>query len=269
MTRIKFKSLSSGSCGNCYYLGIFSEEGACLAAILIDAGVSPRRLKKELEREGLDIKKINGILITHDHHDHIGSLGSYCKHYHIPVWTHPYLSEALSRRRSTEQYFPNCSHVMGEGWNEITPDGLVRARCFELPHDASHTVGYAISLDGYKLVIMTDLGRMTIQAGELASQADTVIIESNYDPYMLEHGPYPRELKDRIRNGHGHLSNQECAAAISNFDHDSLKHVFMCHLSEHNNTPELAMSVSRPILRPEVRLCPLPRMTPSPMFVLR
>lgn len=268
MKKIKFKSLSSGSCGNCYYLGAFSEDGSCLGALLIDAGVSPRCLKRELEREGLDINKIGAMLITHDHNDHIRSLGSFCKKLGIPVWSPEPLHRALSRKYCTGEYYNSCSRIMAEGWNEIIP-GLAMAYSFELPHDAAHTVGYAIYLDEYKFVIMTDLGRMTDQAECLAAQADTVVIESNYDPAMLENGPYPQELKDRIRNGHGHLSNLECAKAIAAFDHEGLKQVFMCHLSEHNNTPELAMAASRPALNPEVRLCPLPRMTASPIFELR
>ena len=121
---------------------------------------------------------------------------------------------------------------------------------------------------------MTDLGRMVPQALSFARQADTVVIESNYDPEMLRTGPYPKDLQDRIRGGHGHLSNPECAEALRAFLHPGLRNVFLCHLSEHNNTPELAYQESAAVLqelcgeeRPP-RLCPLPRMTPSPMFIL-
>ena len=86
MRTIKFKSLSSGSCGNCYFLGSFHQDGSCESALLIDLGVSPRRLKKELEKEGIPVSCIKGVLITHDHNDHIRALGSYCKNLPLPVW---------------------------------------------------------------------------------------------------------------------------------------------------------------------------------------
>ena len=193
MKTIKFKSFSSGSSGNCSFVGIF-DEGAlgsrCEAGILIDAGVSPRRVKKELASEGLGFDDIHGILITHDHMDHIRSLGSFCKHVRIPVWTTPVLHSALARHPMTREWISGCVRDLGEGWNCIAGD-RIKARWFEVPHDATQTVGYAILLDGYRFVIMTDIGRMTEQSMSFASQAETVVIESNYDPYMLEHGPYP------------------------------------------------------------------------------
>ena len=275
MKTIRFKSFSSGSCGNCYFLGIFDEGGTCEAGVLIDAGFSPRRLKKELQREGLCFDDFAGLLITHDHNDHIRSLGSYCKHLRKPVWTPPELSDALMRHFITGTYFGPCRRILAPGWNDIVP-GRIRAQYFEVPHDASFTCGYALLLDGYRFVIMTDIGRMVAQALSFARQADTVVIESNYDPGMLLAGPYPPDLQARIRGGHGHLSNFECAGALQEFAHPGLRNVFLCHLSEHNNTPELAYGTSSTILqrlyadfgqRPP-RLCPLPRMTPSPLFVL-
>lgn len=264
---VKFKSLSSGSCGNCYFLGLFNETGTCEAGVLIDAGVSPRRLKKELQRDGLCYDDFQAILITHDHLDHIRSLGSYCKHVQKPVWSTGTLINALSRHMMTGSYLGDAKKVLSGGWNEIVP-GRISACCFEVPHDATQTVGYAILLDDYKFVIMTDIGRMTPQSLSFASQADTVVIESNYDLYMLRHGPYPKDLQDRICQGHGHLSNDECAAAIREFVHPGLRNVFLCHLSEHNNEPQLAHDTSRPSLPPEIRLVPLPRQTPSPLFTL-
>ena len=267
MMKIKFKSLSSGSCGNCYFLGIFSEDGRCDSSILIDAGVSPRSLKNELRKEGLSPDCIGGMLITHDHNDHIRSLGSYCKHLSYPVWSPSRMRRAIAGKYYTGEHYYDCARTLEDGWNEIIP-GKIKARWFELPHDAAQTVGYAILLGQYKFVIMTDLGHITEQAAAFASQADTVVIESNYDLNMLKNGPYPRELKERIMNGSGHLSNIECASAIAAFDHEGLRNVFLCHLSEHNNTPELALEASRTAINPAARLCALPRTTASPLFEL-
>ncbi len=173
MAEVKFKSFSSGSCGNCYFVGLFSEDGNCEAGILIDAGVSPRRLKKELLLDGLDPGMVNAMLVTHDHMDHVRSLASHCKHISVPVWATPTLCKALAWRGG--EYFDDCRETLREGWNEVVP-GRIRVQYFEVPHDATQTVGYAIMLDDYKFVIMTDIGRMTQQAAAFASQADTVAI---------------------------------------------------------------------------------------------
>ena len=248
MSSIRFKSFTSGSCGNCYFIGIFDESGACEAGVLVDAGLSPRRLKKELAAEGLCLDDFAGLLVTHDHNDHIRSLGSYCKHLRKPVWTPPELAGALSRHFITGEYYGPCRRALAPGWNELVP-GRISAQYFAVPHDASCTFGYALLLDGYRFVIMTDIGRMVPQALAFARQADTVVIESNYDLEMLRHGPYPMVLQDRICGGHGHLSNAECAEAIRDFLHPGLRNIFLCHLSEHNNTPQLAFQASSDVLR--------------------
>ena len=268
MRTIKFKSLSSGSCGNCYFLGSFHQDGSCESALLIDLGVSPRRLKKELEKEGIPVSCIKGVLITHDHNDHIRALGSYCKNLPLPVWMTRELSGALLVRHLGGEYLPACRKILSPGWNQIDGD-TIRARYFVVPHDATQTVGYAVLIGGHKFVIMTDIGSFTEEASLWACQADTVVIESNYDPDMLRRGPYPPELQERIRSGHGHLSNPECAQAIRQFSHQGLRQVFLCHLSEHNNDPALAVKCSREVLDQGIRLTALPRQTPSPLFELQ
>lgn len=267
MSKIRFQSFSSGSCGNCYFIGIEEEKGSIAAGLLIDAGVGPRSLKKHLAASGLGTEHIDAILLTHDHMDHVRSLGTLCKYLRKPVWTTEVLHGALSRSPFYRNWYAPWGKVLAPGWNDFC-GGRIRVHWFELPHDATQTVGYAILLDGFRFVLMTDLGRMTQQALSFCYQADAVVIESNYDREMLAHGPYPEDLKRRISQGHGHLSNDECAEAIRAFDHDGLRSVFLCHLSDHNNTPELAFSTSRPSLSPDKRLVPLPRQVPSPLFEL-
>ena len=269
MANVKFKSFSSGSCGNCYFLGLFSEDGRCEAGILIDAGVSPRQVKKKLAVDGLGFDDFQAMLITHNHYDHVRSLGSHCKHIGKPVWTTPTLHRVLSGHLGTDSDLGSFKREMTEGWNDIVP-GRIRARYFEVPHDAAQTVGYAICLDDYKFVIMTDIGEMTPEALAYARNADTVVIESNYDIGMLMTGPYPYDLKMRICKGAGHLSNDKCAEAVRQFMHDGLKYIFLCHLSENNNTPELAYSATREVIGEDsgVSLRTLPRQTASPLFIL-
>ena len=239
-------SFSSGSCGNCYFLGT-DDKG-----ILIDAGVSLRRLKKALQENGLDTDSFSAVLVTHDHLDDI--------------------HRALARHTFTADHIASCRKVLAEGeWNDIAG---INVRYFVVPHDATQTVGYAIDLDGRRFVIMTDIGRMTDEAVELARTADTVVVESNYDMDMLMGGPYTYELKMRIVQGCGHLSNDECASAIKRFWHPGLKNIFLCHLSENNNTRELAFNSALGALKTlgvekgMVSLRCLPRQYPSPLFTL-
>lgn len=265
---IKFKSLSSGSCGNCYFVGMYGGDGKLEHSLIIDTGVSLRRAKKELSRDGIAIEQVDAILVTHDHMDHIRSLGSWCKHLKKPVWASETLHQALSHNSMAHPWIADCRHILRKGETEIIP-GLVRVRHFIVPHDATQTLGYSIDLDGYRLVMMTDIGHMTDEALSEASQAETVVIEANYDLDMLLCGPYPEVLRNRIRMGNGHLSNAECAQAISIFRHEGLKNVFLCHLSDHNNTPELACNTCKPALDGcGTRLTALPRQTPSPLTIL-
>lgn len=265
-TSIKFKSFSSGSSGNCYFLGIF-EEDKCVSSILIDAGVSPRRIKKELALDGIEIENIKALLVTHDHFDHIRSLGNICKHFNIPVWSSPELIKVLSRQSVSGTYLYNLRRELSPDWNTIVNDNI-KVKYFIVPHDASQTIAFAIMLNDYKFVIMTDIGSITAEALSFAKGANTVVIESNYDKELLAKGPYPKELQDRISGGFGHLSNVQCAEAISQFDHPELKNVFLCHLSAHNNNPQLAHNTSRVVLRPEVRLVALPRCLVTGLFTL-
>lgn len=264
---IRFKSLSSGSCGNCYFIGIFSEDGHCENSIVIDTGVSLRRAKKDLQRDNIAVEEIDAILVTHDHNDHIRSLGSWCKRLKKPVWATATLHEALTSNYMVHPWISDCRRRLNdEGWTEIVP-GRIRVHWFEVPHDATQTLGYAIDLDGYSFVIMTDIGKMTEEALEYARKACTLVIEANYDYEMLRHGPYPEILQDRICGGHGHLSNAQCAEAIQMAQHEGLDNIFLCHLSEHNNTPELAIDTCRAAAGGS-RLTALPRQTPTQIINL-
>ena len=263
---LRFFSLSSGSCGNCYYLGT-EERG-----VIIDAGVSLRRVKRVFSANGIDMDTVAGVLVTHDHLDHIRFLGSFCKKLNKPVFSTKVICSALSRH-------PFTSSVIG-AYANIIPDGEsadlsgIAVRSFEVPHDATQTVGYAIDIEGHRFVIMTDVGRMTDEAVGYASSADTLVIESNYDMDMLMSGSYPYELKMRIVQGCGHLSNDECASALKRIVHPGLRNIFLCHLSENNNTPDKAYASSAEALSEAgvpagtIHLRCLPRTYPSPVCFL-
>ncbi len=286
MRSVRFKSFSSGSCGNCYFLGL-EEDGVWTDAVLVDAGVSLRAVKRELLNEHIPLSCIKAMLVTHDHFDHIRSLGSYCKYLKLPVWATPELLTAMSYHSYTLEHLAAVRCPLERNvWNDIIP-GVLSARYFVVPHDASQTVGYGIRLAGLNFVIMTDLGRMTAEALSYASHAHVVVVESNYDREMLMDGSYPYELKMRISQGNGHLSNDECADAVRRFYHKDLTHLFLCHLSENNNTPELAIKATSDALADigllpsyerssyfaseegdSIVMQPLPRRTPSRLFTL-
>ena len=238
---MRFVSFSSGSCGNCsLLLGPHS-------GILIDAGVGIRRIKKELESLHLGYADISAILVTHDHGDHIRSLGSFCKRLAVPVWTTQVLNDALLRHPFTREWIGPCRQNLEAGiWNPVTADFDVQY--FVVPHDATQCLGFAIRCGEELFVLMTDMGHATEEALKWASQASTVVIESNYDVDMLLGGDYPQILKNRISHGIGHLSNDACAAAIGKFLHPGLRNLFLCHLSGNNNTPELAYESAREAL---------------------
>ena len=287
MRSVRFKSFSSGSCGNCYFLGM-EENGVWTDAVLVDAGVSLRAVKRELLSEHIPLDCIRAMLVTHDPFDHIRSLGSYCKYLKLPVWATAELLDAMSHHSYTLDHLAAVRRPLArDEWNEIVP-GTLSARYFVVPHDASQTVGYGIRIGGLNFVIMTDLGRMTPEAMAFAAHADVVVLESNYDREMLMNGPYPRDLKLRISQGSGHLSNGECAGAVRRFYLKELTHLFLCHLSENNNTPELAIKATSDALADigllpsyerssyyaseegdSVVMQPLPRRTPSRLFTLR
>lgn len=259
-------SFSSGSCGNSYYLGTDD------CAIMIDAGVSLRRVRKSMQDNGLDMDKVAGVLVTHDHLDHIRHLGSFCKRLHKPVYATEGLHKALSVHTFTSDVIGPCRRIAPIG--EWTMVGKFRVHPFIVPHDATETVGYAIETDGYRFVIMTDLGQITEEALAFAKEASTVVIESNYDVDMLLTGPYTHELKMRIIQGCGHLSNDDCALAVKRIFHPKLRNLFLCHLSGNNNTPQRAYDTTASALNElqvpagVMSLRCLPRSEPSPLFNL-
>jgi len=269
---IRFLSFSSGSCGNCYLL-LREQAGCAPSGVLIDAGVGIRRMKKILSSVSLDFDCFQSVLITHDHGDHIRNLGSICKRLSKPVYATPVLQEALSYHPFTRLEIEGCRRdLKADVWNPVA-EGF-EVQYFEVPHDATQTVGFAIRCDGHLFVLMTDLGHVTEEAMEWASKADTVVVESNFDVDMLLGGTYPHYLKMRICQGAGHLSNDACGEAIRRFMHPGLRNLFLCHLSGNNNTPRLAYDNARAVLDDlgvepgSIHLRVLERGVPSPLLTL-
>ena len=251
---VKFISLSSGSNGNCYYIGDDK------TAFLIDAGIGPRTIKKRLLEHNIPMESIRFVLVTHDHIDHIKSLGVLADRVNLPVYATEKLHRSLSTHFCTRGKLSGCARktildkVFEYDGVKITP--------FEVPHDATETVGYHIDFKGVKFTFITDVGDITENVIRYSSMANVLIIESNYDLDMLLGGGYTPELKLRITKGNGHLSNEQCASVIKRVYHKEMDSIFLCHLSENNNTPEIAYKTINRVLKSQnakARLATLPR----------
>ena len=233
-------------------------------ALIVDAGVGFRTVKSRLAGAGVDISSVEMIFVTHDHVDHIRGLASVAQRLSVPVYATARLHDALSRHKAVGPEIGGSRRVLRPGVE--TEMRGVKCLTFEVPHDATQTLGYRLDFFGTKFVFMTDLGRVPEYAYDICRDADYLIIESNYDLDMLMGGPYPPDLKSRIVSDCGHLSNESCAAAVRRLWHPGLRGIFLCHISKDNNTPELAydatlrslesMGLSVPA---DLRLVSLPR----------
>ena len=230
---LTFLSFGSGSCGNCYYLG--NDEGA----ILIDAGVGIRRMKRNMKEYGLSFADIQGIIVTHDHADHIKAAGQISKEYNIPVYATELVHKGISTNyHASKPVDADKVRIIEEGTEFML--GGFGITPFALPHDSLENMGYCIRRDGITFTIMTDVGMPTEAVRENIARSNYLVLESNYDVEMLRGGKYPRILQDRIMSGTGHLSNRQAAEVLAECIHPGLKEVWLCHLSEENNHPELA-----------------------------
>lgn len=239
---LKFISFGSGSSGNCYYLATATD------GMIIDIGVGIRTLKKHCKEYGIHLSSVHRVLITHDHADHIKSVGSFSYEYKVPVYATPLVHKGIDHnycitRKVSDEMKKKLELNMPVQLGDFTVEA------FPVPHDASENVGYEIKAEGVTFVIMTDAGSMTDDMKERISRADYLVIEANHDVEMLKNGPYPEYLKKRILSGSGHLSNDDCGKALAENMSEHLKHVWLCHLSEENNHPELARKTVETILK--------------------
>jgi len=265
---LKFISMGSGSSGNCYCL--FTENDG----LIIDIGVGLRSLKKHFRDYGLSMSRVHYLLVTHDHADHIKSVGSASYEFQLPVYATSIVHEGIDRN-----YF--VSRKIESGLRRIIQAGVTMqlgdftVTPFSVPHDSSDNVGYFVEAGGVNFCIITDAGIVTDTMKPFITRADYLVIEANYDPEMLRQGPYPQHLKERIASTRGHLCNAECGQALVENMGAQLRHVWLCHLSEENNHPELARKTVEAILRSygiiagkDLQLDVLKRKLPTGVFEL-
>lgn len=238
---LKFISFGSGSSGNCYCL-LTENEG-----IFIDMGIGPRSLKKYCREYGVSISSMRHILITHDHADHIKSVGSISNDFSIPVYATAEVHEGIRRNYCVAKKIPD-QMVMEIRKGESFSIGEFNVTSFGVPHDSSDNVGYSIECRGIVFCVITDAGSITDEMCRHISDAEYLVIEANHDEEMLNVGPYPSHLKKRILSSKGHLSNINCGNVLAKNMTEKLKHVWLCHLSEENNHPELARKTVESVL---------------------
>lgn len=266
---LNFISFGSGSSGNCYYLYTDDE------SIMIDVGVGVRSLKKYFREYGLNLSFVDNILVTHDHADHVKSVGSISNDFGIPVYT------TLKVHAGIENNYCVRSKISPDRVKIIEPGqtfhlGSFEVTSFSVPHDSNENIGYRVKYGDVTFCIITDAGHITDEMSQYISEANYLVIEANYDEEMLLSGPYPRHLKDRIASNSGHLCNTACGEALSNYASPKLRYVWLCHLSEENNHPELARKTIEQILRSygivpgkDFMLDVLKRKTPSGVYNLK
>lgn len=225
-------SIASGSSGNCIYLG--EEDGG----ILIDAGISCKRIVTGLERKGLSLDDIKAIFITHEHSDHISGLGPVLRKNPIPVYATADTVSAIWEKTNMNNISPELFHSIRP--EEEIEAGEMLVRPFSISHDAVDPVCYTVEKQGKRAAVATDMGCFDDTIIRVLGQCDSVLIEANHDINMLQVGPYPYSLKMRILGNKGHLSNTSCADLIKEILHKDLKHLVLGHLSRENNFPQLA-----------------------------
>ena len=230
--KLSFLSLASGSSGNCYYLGT-PEYG-----ILIDAGIGIRTIKKVLKDHGIDLSDVMAVLVTHDHADHIKTVGYLGEKLNIPVYTTAAVHRGIEKSRYVEETITTSRHDIEKEVPFTIRDFTITA--FEVPHDSSDNVGYLIECGGHKFAFITDVGHITDTVCRYVREATQLIIEANYDEEMLRQGSYPTFLKERVASPMGHLGNHEAAELLAKNYTPKLKDIWLCHLSRDNNHPELA-----------------------------
>ncbi len=229
---MKLMSIASGSSGNCIFAG--TEK----TSLLVDVGISKKKISERLNSIDMDFKDIDGVLITHEHIDHVKGLGVIARSLGIPIYATKGTCDALETVSSLGDYDRSL-------YRYIEPDkafriGDITVEAHSVWHDAADPVCYSLKSGEKKISIATDLGDYDRYIVEAIKDSDALLIEANHDIRMLQVGPYPYSLKQRILGKRGHLSNERGGKLLFDVLNDHIKGVFLGHLSKDNNYPELA-----------------------------
>jgi phosphoribosyl 1,2-cyclic phosphodiesterase len=238
---IKLSVLGSGSRGNSIYLATDR------VRLLIDAGLSGRETELRLATMGASGRDIDGILVTHEHLDHVRGIGSLARKYKLPVYlnqlTYAHLPETVGHLAEKEEFVTGRSFTIED--TTIHP--------FALSHDAADPVGFALVNGSVKVGICTDLGAATNLVRHHLENCTILVLEANHDVEMLKDGPYPWPVKQRIKGKYGHLSNEQSVRVISQVFSQDLQEVIFAHVSETNNSSEMVLKTFTSMLPRHMR----------------
>ncbi|MBS4021150.1 MAG: MBL fold metallo-hydrolase [Dethiobacter sp.] len=223
--------LASGSSGNAVYVATEN------ARLLVDAGISGRRLASALNQIGVDPATLDCLLVSHDHNDHVSGAGIMARRYGLPIFATVGTWQAMNGRLGP--LLPHYERAMPRQGRFSHKDLVIET--FPLPHDAADTVGFLFHCGGKTVALATDLGYVTPGILDRLQNANCLILEANHDEDMLLNGTYPWPLKKRILSNSGHLSNKTAAKVLTNALAPATRHIVLAHLSEHNNLPALAL----------------------------
>ena len=244
-------------------------------SILLDAGISMRSLKKHLKDCGLQLEHdVAAVFVTHDHADHIKSVGNIAIDCGKTIYATQLVHEGIACNRCLKIDVPaSCKAFVEKG--KTLELGNFRITPFDVPHDSRDCVGYVVEADGVRFCLITDVGHVTDTIREQVGLANYLVLEANHDVNMLSMGKYSPYLKERISSDRGHLSNEQAAMLLAEYATPQLRHVWLCHLSEENNHPELARKTAEAVLRQhgiipgvDFELDVLKRKTPSEFYLL-
>ena len=234
---MKLTSIASGSSGNCTLVS------GGTTNILVDAGISCKRIKDNLTLLGVMPESLKGLLITHEHSDHVGGLYVFEKRYRVPIYAPQETIEEIRRMDKKDEIDPELYRpIAADEWFTI---GDLSILAFNNLHDAACPVGYRIECGDRAAAVCTDLGNYTGYTVRNLLGLDALLIESNHDLNMLQVGPYPYQLKRRVMSDYGHLANERCGQLLCEIANPRLKYAVLGHLSQENNIPQLALDTVR------------------------
>jgi len=249
--------LASGSRGNALYLSDGDTN------LLVDAGLSGKEIERRMALRDLRPQDLDAIVVSHEHSDHIQGVGVLARRFHLPIFMSPGTFEAAHGQLG------KIAKMEAFGCGESFPIGRWTIRPFATSHDAQDSAGFTFQQNGLKIGLATDLGAATALVREHLKECQVLILEANHDLEMLETGPYPWHLKQRIKSRLGHLSNVASRDLIEELLHERLEQIILAHLSQTNNTPEKALDIVAPVLNNHrARLSVAVQDTPTRIFHL-
>lgn len=234
---MRFAPIASSSSGNCIYVGSDKTH------LLVDVGISGKRVESGLSALDISGDDLDGILITHEHIDHIGGLGIISRKYNIPIYATEDTINEIKNNVKLGNIESDLYRIIKPGTAFFIKD--IEVNCFDVYHDVVNPVAYRFESNGKRCAIITDTGRYDENIENNLKGLDVMLVETNHDVRMLQMGPYPYQTKMRILSDYGHMSNETGARLIAGALNDNVKKIYLGHLSKENNMPQLAYETVR------------------------